>query len=80
MRAFLDTKRAARLLSLSPRTLEKLRSTGSGPPYHKVLRRVLYSVSDLEQWVEAHGRDRTRGRAPAQPVANAGTEASGVER
>jgi hypothetical protein len=46
----LTTMEAARLLSLSPRTLERLRLSGDGPRYCKLRRSVRYRQADLELW------------------------------
>lgn len=48
---YLRTKEAAVFLSLSPRTLEKHRTYGTGPAYRKLGGRVVYSVEDLQSWV-----------------------------
>lgn len=48
---YLRTKEAATFLSLSPRTLEKHRTYGTGPAYHKLGGRVVYSVEALQEWV-----------------------------
>ena len=48
---YLRTKEAAEFLSLSARTLEKHRTYGTGPAYHKLGGRVVYSIEDLEAWV-----------------------------
>lgn len=48
---YLRTKEAAEFLSLSARTLEKHRTYGTGPTYHKLGGRVVYSVAELEAWV-----------------------------
>ena len=45
---FVDTAEAARILGLSPRTLEKQRCQGRGPAYHKLGGRVLYALVELE--------------------------------
>lgn len=50
---WLRTRQAAAYLNLSYRTLEKLRCTGGGPPYRKVIGTVLYRMDELDQWVEA---------------------------
>jgi len=50
---FVRTPEAARLLDLSPRTLEKHRCDGTGPVYHKLGGRVVYAVADIEAWIEA---------------------------
>lgn len=47
---FLTNAEAAAWLKLSPRTLEKQRVFGGGPPFRKFGRRVLYAVADLETW------------------------------
>ena len=47
---FVRTPDAARLLDLSPRTLEKQRVIGGGPRFHKFGRRVMYALADLESW------------------------------
>jgi excisionase family DNA binding protein len=49
----LTTKEAARFLSLSSRTLERLRLEGSGPRYCKLKRSVRYREADLETWTAA---------------------------
>jgi hypothetical protein len=51
MTNLLSQREAAVLLGLSPRTLERLRCTGFGPPYVKACRRVLYRPSDLDTWI-----------------------------
>ena len=48
---YLRTKEAATFLSLSARTLEKHRTYGTGPTYHKLGGRVVYAVAELEAWV-----------------------------
>lgn len=70
--AFLRTPEAAALLRLSPRTLEKHRTTGTGPVYLKVGGTILYREADLLTWVENgrrsstaikdHGRSAARSR------------------
>jgi hypothetical protein len=51
----LVTKEAAQYLHASPRTLERWRVDGDGPPYIKLgpgLRaKVLYRLSDLDAWL-----------------------------
>ncbi|WP_076861784.1 helix-turn-helix transcriptional regulator [Bradyrhizobium mercantei] len=49
---YLRTPEAARFLSLSGRTLEKHRTYGTGPEYHKIGGRVVYSVADLTAWAK----------------------------
>ena len=52
-RRFLDTDAAADYLGLSPRTLQKHRVYGGGPPFRKFGRRVLYALDDLDRWADA---------------------------
>ena len=58
-RALLDTPRAAKMLGMSSRTLEKWRGLGTGPPYLKLGRRVLYSTTELETWLKSRRRQST---------------------
>jgi predicted DNA-binding transcriptional regulator AlpA len=44
---------AARLVGLSESTLAKLRLNGNGPVYCKLGRRVVYRVTDLDQWLQS---------------------------
>ncbi|MCB1505013.1 MAG: helix-turn-helix domain-containing protein [Hyphomicrobiaceae bacterium] len=52
---FLTTEEAAAFVRLSPRTLERFRVEGSGPPFCKAgpgkRARVLYRKADLEAWL-----------------------------
>lgn len=49
---YLNTREAANYLGVSPRTLEKWRIVGGGPPYRVVgARSVRYSHPDLEEFV-----------------------------
>ena len=47
---YLNNLQAARLLNISPRTLEKHRVNGGGPVFRKFGRRVLYARDDLHAW------------------------------
>jgi predicted DNA-binding transcriptional regulator AlpA len=49
---FLRTPEAARFLGLSGRTLEKHRTYGTGPAYHKLGGRVVYAIDDLQAWAK----------------------------
>lgn len=57
----LTNDQTAELLSLSPRTLEKMRVSGDGPPFIKLgrLRAVRYRESDLQAWIEGRVRRST---------------------
>jgi predicted DNA-binding transcriptional regulator AlpA len=56
---FLRTVEAARYLGLSPRTLEKHRTYGTGPSYRKLGGRVVYAVEDLQAWANLGFRKST---------------------
>ena len=60
---YLDTRQAAEIVGLSPRTLEYYRTTGQGPAFFKLGGRVRYSVAEIERWVRARRRFCTRERA-----------------
>ena len=47
---YLNTREAAALLGLSPRTLDRYRVSGAGPAFHKFGNRVRYCRADIEQW------------------------------
>ena len=51
---FLSTRKAAAILGLSPRTLDRLRMDGEGPSYHRFGNRILYLLRDLRKWAAAH--------------------------
>ena len=50
---FLSDAQAASYLNLSQCTLEKLRVVGGAPVYRKLGRRVIYAISDLNDWADA---------------------------
>lgn len=49
---YLRTKEAAIHLSLSATTLEKHRCYGTGPRFHKLGGRIVYTIEDLDAWAE----------------------------
>jgi hypothetical protein len=49
----LRTQAAARVLGLMPCTLEKWRSQGRGPTYHKIGKRVIYLRTALDEFLQA---------------------------
>ena len=51
MDRLLDQREAARILGVSVRTLERLRTTGTGPKFCRLRRLVRYRTCDLEKWV-----------------------------
>ena len=56
----------SRRWSLSPRTLERWRWLGEGPPYLKIGGRVVYRMEDIEAYEAQNLRDGTsaEGRVP----------------
>ena len=52
----LNVSAAARYLALSEAFLNRLRSTGGGPPFFKLGARVVYSNADLDTWLAARRR------------------------
>ena len=52
-KARVNTREAADILRLSPRTLEIWRSRGRGPRYLKFSGKVFYNISDLEEFVNS---------------------------
>ena len=74
---FLRTPEAARFLGISPRTLEKHRSYGTGPKYRKIGGRVVYALSDLKAWADVGLKQSTSDPgvgtvSPAKPILAAG--------
>ena len=53
MSPLLSQKHVADLLSLSERTLERLRCTGDGPRFIRCGRSIRYRPDDLTAWIEA---------------------------
>ena len=55
---------AAEYLGVKPRTLEKWRRVGGGPPFFKLGRVVVYDLSELEAWLAARKRTSTSEARP----------------
>ncbi|WP_374413973.1 helix-turn-helix transcriptional regulator [Novosphingobium colocasiae] len=49
---FLRTSDAVIYVGLSPRTLEKHRTYGTGPSFHKLGGRAVYTLEDLDRWAD----------------------------
>jgi predicted DNA-binding transcriptional regulator AlpA len=58
-RRMLDTLEAATYAGLGKSTLDKFRLTGGGPTYIKVGKRVVYDISDLNDWLASRRRQST---------------------
>ncbi|MBY6046693.1 helix-turn-helix transcriptional regulator [Vannielia litorea] len=50
---YLTREEAAEQLRVSPRTLDRMHASRSGPPRTTVGRRVLYRPEALEEWLKA---------------------------
>ena len=53
---YLGPEEAGAYLGLSPKTLQRMRVTGEGPPYVKARRRVIYDRLDLDEWTAKRKR------------------------
>jgi len=63
-------KKAAALLGLSPKTLQKYRIAGGGPKYVYVSKRCIrYRLCDLKAWQESRLRESTSDTGPAEASA-----------
>jgi predicted DNA-binding transcriptional regulator AlpA len=69
----LDTKSAAKYLSISSALLVKFRLVGGGPRYVKLGRAVRYSGAALSAWLHANERETTSdsGSGAGKAVGNA---------
>lgn len=56
----IDSRATARILGLSPVTLQQLRARGDGPPFFRIGRTVRYRLGDVIAWRDA----RIIGRKP----------------
>ncbi|MDE0051577.1 MAG: hypothetical protein OXO52_17445 [Rhodospirillales bacterium] len=61
-RRYLDTGAAAAHVGLSLSKLNRMRAEGSGPPFARKGRRVLYDTRRLDERVAAHERRFTSER------------------
>ena len=68
---YVRTHEAARLLGLSPRTLEKYRCHGSGPTFRKLGGRVVYAVDDLDAWADKSACSSTSAIFISRPMLRA---------
>ena len=69
MTQMLTVKQAARVTTLAPQTLNNMRVTGRGPPFHKFGRRVAYAEDDLQKWMALRRAANTQ-----QAIDNCGKE------
>jgi hypothetical protein len=68
---YLSPEEAARFLSISKRELERYRTAGGGPVFHKLGRRTIrYSVKELCAWMDRFKYANTADAASRQEVFN----------
>jgi hypothetical protein len=60
---FVNENRAAEHLGVSPRTMQRWRSTGTGPPWFRIGRLAKYRLTDLTLWGESQARISTSDTA-----------------
>ena len=65
---YLSTEQAAAHLGLSPRTLERYRVRGGGPPFLSYCNRVHYMRSDLDAWIVERRRLSTSDKGVSAAV------------
>ncbi|MGN7614602.1 helix-turn-helix transcriptional regulator [Magnetococcales bacterium HHB-1] len=52
--------KAAELLGVRPQTLAKWRTEGTGPPFIKMGKTVVYQISALKEWLQANTTQSTK--------------------
>lgn len=60
METYHDTKETARILRLSPQTLNNWRTQGRGPAFRKAGRKVVYARTDIMAWMEQNKFNNTQ--------------------
>lgn len=58
-----DARETAAYLKLSPDTLKNKRSDGTGPPFVRIGRKILYDLDAADVWMLRYKRTSTRERA-----------------
>jgi predicted DNA-binding transcriptional regulator AlpA len=56
-RRLLSERRVAKKLGCSPRTMQRWRTEGKGPPSTKIGRKVFYELNGLQEWID-RGKSR----------------------
>ena len=65
---FLDTRQVARWLRYKEETLRQWRSNGIGPPYIRVLGKLIrYRQSDVERWMDEQVQQTNGQKKPGRP-------------
>jgi predicted DNA-binding transcriptional regulator AlpA len=55
-RRFVSERRVAAMLGCSPRTLQRWRTEGKGPPSTKIGRKQFYELNELQEWIDREKR------------------------
>ena len=63
--AWVRTDDLARHLGVSPRTAEKWRLEGAGPPFSRIRRVVVYDLDRVDAWLAEREQASTSGAPPA---------------
>ena len=80
-RAVFTTRQAADYLgSISPRTLDTMRSRGGGPVFVKLGRRVAYRKRDLDQWLDSSARRISTSSASTRNPTDRSSQRNGLTR
>lgn len=67
----LKPEEVAKILRMKPRSLERWRARGYGPPHVKISgRRVRYRSPDLDRWINSRLRASTAAEQPPREVAS----------
>ena len=56
-RRYISQRRVAAILGCAPRTLQRWRTEGKGPPSTKIGRKVYYELNELQIWMD---REKSR--------------------
>jgi hypothetical protein len=72
---YVNAKAAAAYLDISTSTLEKQRIRGDGAVFHKLGKRVVYRLEDLDAYA-----DRNRRQSTSEPRTGAQSKAGGGKR
>jgi excisionase family DNA binding protein len=62
MKELLTTKEVARLLKLSPKTIQLMRHEGRGPRFIRIGSSVRYRQEDIEAWLASIAEEGSDGR------------------
>ena len=58
---YISPAELSRITSISKSTLERMRTSGTGPPFSRVRRRVLYRLDAALTWLESHASSSDTG-------------------